>query len=452
MLDIKITNGKIIDCENKCFVEADVFIKDGKIVSIGGDLSAKSVVDADGKIVSAGFIDIHMHEEDIALSKGKLDISEVMIRGGVTTAVGGNCGSNRNNFYEFIEFINKNGYPVNFMTYVGHNYLRNLAGNSDIYKKSSQTQLDFIASEVEKAVQFGALGVSYGLEYCPGIDMEESVAVCNKVLGRDDLLVSIHARSDAKNALNALDEIEELTKQIKIPVQISHISSLCAYGNMNECLERIDKMIASKLNVQCDAYPYGAFSCKIGSSVFDEGCFENWDKDYSAIMLAEEPYKGVFCDKELFYKARREYPTMYAVAMVMNESEIKTALQKDYVSIGSDGGYNNHSGHPRGAGTFARVLGRYSRDEGVLDIFKAVEKMTILPARRLRLNNCKGQIKEGFDADIVVFDYDKIIDRADFQSPQLAPDGISYVIVNGKVAYANGEIVSHSQGKFINRV
>ncbi len=450
MLDIKIINGQMVDCENKRLVEADIGIKDGKITHVNHCPEAVITIDATGLMVSPGFIDIHMHEEDLSLTKGAyFDISEVLLKNGITTAVGGNCGSNRNNFYEFIDFINKQGYPMNFMTYIGHNYLRNLSGNTDIYQKSSQGQIEFIAAEIEKAVEFGALGLSYGLEYCPGIDMEEMVSICKNIIGNSKLLTSVHARSDAKNAIQAIDEIEELATSINIPLQISHISSLCAYGNMKEGLIKIEAMRDKGLDILVDAYPYGAFSCKIGSSVFDEGCFDNWNKSFDSIMLAEDPYKGIYCDKELFYKIRKEHPLMYVVAMVMNEDEIKDALKKDYVFVGSDGGYNSRQGHPRGAGTFTRVLGRYSRDEAIFDLFEAVSKMTIMPAKRLGVHGQKGLIKEGYDADVTIFDYEKVLDMATFHEPQAPPEGIHTVLVNGKLSYQNGKILSYSNGKFI---
>lgn len=452
MLDLKIVNGRIIDVENKQIIEGDVGIKEGKIIEIGNVFSeSKDVIDVKGNFVSPGFIDIHMHEEDFSLTKKlEYDISETMLNMGVTTCVVGNCGNNRQSIEELVDFINEKGNPVNYMSFIGHNYLRNIVGNSDIYKKSTKEQVAKMQALVKEAIDYGAIGVSYGLEYCPGIDTEEAIEIVQEISGRKDLLLAAHYRKDSKYALDAIKEMATIGKETNIPFQISHLSSCSAFGNMTEALKLIDELVSDGVDLSVDAYPYEAFSTFIGSAVFDEGCFELWDKSYDSIMLTEEPFKGMFCNKELFEKARKEYPKMLAVAYVMNEKEIIEALNHPLVMIASDGIYRNHSGHPRGAGTFPRVIGHYVRDEKVIDFFDAMYKMTLMPAKRLNLTR-KGVIKEGFDADITVFNYETIIDKATFQEPQLRPDGIDYVIVGGKLAVKNGVTVSNNLGKFYKR-
>jgi N-acyl-D-aspartate/D-glutamate deacylase len=452
MLDIKIVNGKIIDIENKKIIEGDLGIKDGKITDVGSVPSeAKVVIDAKGKHVSPGFIDIHMHEEDFSLTKKEgYDIAHTMLNMGVTTCAVGNCGNNRQGIEELYEFIKEKGNPVNYLTYIGHNFLRNEVGNTDIYKKSNREQIEKMQKLVAEAIDFGAVGVSYGLEYCPGIDTEEAIAITKEIQGRDDLLLAAHYRKDAIHALDSIDEMAYIGKETGIPFQISHLSSCSAFGNMTEALNLIQDYRDKGLDIMVDAYPYDAFSTFIGSAVFDDGCLETWNKDYSAIMLTEEPFKGMYCDKELFEKARKEYPKMLAVAYVMNEEEIIEALNHPLVMVASDGIYRNHSGHPRGAGTFPRVIGRFVRDRKVMEFFDAINKMTYMPAKRLKLKN-KGLLKEGYDADITIFDYDTIIDNATFQDPQLRPSGIEYVLVGGKVAIEEGRTICHTFGKFYKR-
>lgn len=452
MLDIKIVNGKIIDVENKTAREGDLGIKDGIISDIGSvPAQAKVVIDAEGKYVSPGFIDIHMHEEDFSLTKKQeYDISDTMLNMGVTTCVAGNCGNNRQSILELYDFVNEKGNPVNYLTYIGHNFLRVEAGNTDIYKRSSKEQIEKMQRWVKEAVDFGAIGVSYGLEYCPGIDTEEAVAITKEIQGRDDLLLAAHYRKDAIHALDSINEMAYIGREAKIPFQISHLSSCSAFGNMKEALDLIQDIRDKGTDIMVDAYPYDAFSTYIGSAVFDEGCFETWGKSYYAIMLTEDPYKGVYCDKELFEKVRKEYPKMLVVAYVMNEEEIIEALNHPLVMVASDGIYRNHSGHPRGAGTFPRVIGRFVRDMKVMEFFDAISKMTYMPAQRLKLNR-KGLLKEGYDADITIFDYNTIIDKATFQEPQLRPEGIDYVILGGKLAIEKGKTVNNTLGKFYKR-
>lgn len=449
MLDLKIVNGKIIDVENRKIIEGDIGIKDGLITCIGNvNEEAEKVIDAGGHHVSPGFIDIHMHEEDFSLTgKKEYDISETMLSMGVTTCVTGNCGNNRQSIEELYDFIAENGNPVNYMTYIGHNFLRREAGNADIYQKSSKSQIEAMQYMVKKAVDFGAVGISYGLEYCPGIDAEEAIAIAKEIKGRDDLLLAAHYRKDSLHALDAIEEMAYIGRECSIPFQISHLSSCSAYGNMAEALNLIDKVAESGQDITVDAYPYDAFSTFIGSAVFDEGCLELWNRDYDSIMLTEEPFKGRFCDKDLFEKVRKEYPNMLAVAYVMNESEIVQALNHPLVMVASDGIYRNHSGHPRGAGTFPKVIGQYVRDEKKMEFFDAIYKMTYMPAKRLKLKR-KGIIKAGCDADITIFNFDTIIDKATFQNPQEKPQGIGYVLVGGKIAVENGRTINNRLGKF----
>jgi N-acyl-D-amino-acid deacylase len=244
----------------------------------------------------------------------------------------------------------------------------------------------------------------------------------------------------------------ELCRVTGIPFQISHLSSCSAYGNMREALELIERYRAGGLDILADSYPYNAFSTSVGSDVFQPGCFERLGAAVSDVELTEDPYRNVRCTQEIFEDARKNYPEMLAVAHVMREEEIAMAAAHPLVMIASDGLYRHHKGHPRGAGTFPRFLGKYVREDKVCDFFTGLEKITSMPAERLRLDGRKGQIAEGFDADIVVFDPDTIIDRADFgDTAQEAPEGIDRVIVNGKVALKGKDILDRSCGRYVRR-
>ena len=216
---------------------------------------------------------------------------------------------------------------------------------------------------------------------------------------------------------------------------------------MRESLDVINKAMDEEPGLNYDTYPYNAFSTRIGTAVFDDGCFEAWNKTYSDILLAGEPYANTRCTEEIFNDARTNYPDMLAIAFVMNEDEIREAITNGKGMIGSDGLITKGKGHPRAAGTFPRVLGKYVREEKALTMIDALRKMTLEPAERLGLVN-KGRLAEGCDADITVFDPETIIDRADFSHIE-RPEGIELVTIGGKIALKDGVITDESAGRFI---
>ena len=453
MLDIKIINGKIIDAQREELLDLEVGIKDGKIACIGRDLpEAAQVIDAEGHYVSPGFIDIHMHEEDFSLTqKQEWDIAECMLRMGVTTAVGGNCGSNRQWPFELEEEIAKKGSPINYLSYIGHNFLRGLVGNHNTQAESSPAQIEQMARMVRDAVDDGAIGVSYGIEYAQGMTFEEEVGICKYIKGRRELLLAAHYRDDGDKAIASIHEMAALCREIDIPFQISHLSSCSALGFMKESLDLIESYRRSGLDLTVDAYPYNAFSTTIGSDVFLPDCFEHWGVTPEAIELTDDPYRNVRCTWEIYEDARKNHPKMYAIAHVMREEEIVMELAHPMMMVASDGVYRNHRGHPRGAGTFPRFLGKYVRDEKVCSLYEGIRKISSMPAQRLRLDGHKGKIAIGYDADITIFDYDTIIDRATFEDPQIAPAGIDWVIVNGKAACRGKQILDRSCGRYLRR-
>ena len=452
MYDIKIINARVFDFDTEKDSITDIGIEDGKIISIKNtEGSGKIEIDAGGKVVSPGFVDIHMHEEVIGEGVcDDYDIANNMLLMGVTTCVAGCCGNNRQNIKDFFEFIDNNGAPVNYLSFVGHNFLREQVGISDRYREATKDELRQMKTLVYRnIVEQEAIGISFGLEYSPGVSLEEVISLCQAVQS-EDIILSAHFRKDAEYGIDSIKEMIEISRLTAKPLHISHIGSCIAYGMMDEALDVVQKAIDKGIDVGADCYPYNAFSTFIGSAVFDEGCFKLWNKSYDSILLTEEPYKGQFCDKELFHLVRSKYPDMLVVAFVMDEEEVLKAIKAPFVSIASDGLFKKGQGHPRGAGTFPRVLGRFVREKGELSLIDALKKMTVMPAKRLGLAD-KGDIKEGMDADIVIFDPDTIIDKATFEKPTLPPHGISYVIINGELAVKNNKILKNRLGKVIRK-
>lgn len=448
MLDILIRSCQYPDYDKGILVKGDVGIKDGKIAALGHITEeAEQIISGEGKIASPGFIDIHMHEEDFRNEGEKYVISEMMLKMGVTTCVGGNCGLQMQSVADFRDGIARlGGAPVNYMLMAGYNTAREEAGLKR-YDPAPPEVVEQIAARLQNEVRQGALGISFGLEYDPGISFDEVIAVL-KAQPQKDLFVSMHYRADSTASMDSVREMIEIAKVSGKRFQISHLSSCSAMGQMEDALSQINAAIKENPQLNYDTYPYNAFSTHIGSAVFDDGCLENWGKGYDSILLTDEPFKNRFCDKELFQRARREYPEMLAVAFVMNEAEIVSAMANPYGMVASDGIIRNGNGHPRAAGTFPRVLGRYVRELGQISMVDALRKMTLEPAGRLGLAE-KGQMKEGFDADIAIFDPDTILDGATFEDLHVPPTGIEEVIIQGRTALRRGEVISSRLGRFI---
>ena len=448
MLHLLITNGVYPDYEKKEMVKANIGIEDGKIAYIGAETpEAETVIDAEGKVVSPGFIDIHMHEEDFVHEGKQFIIANMMLEMGVTTAVGGNCGVQKQPLSVFKSVLNElGGSPVNYIILAGYNHFRTEMGIGR-YEHPSQEQMDALQAIMKRELAEGAYGISFGIEYDPGITYDEMLRA---VRASDDphLLVSAHYRDETKkDDLFPVEEMIRFSQDIPQKFQISHLSSCSATGSMKEALDCINAAMEKDPTLDYDTYPYNAFSTEIGSAVFEDGCLEGWGKDYKDILLTDDPYKNVSCDEEIFRKARAEYPNMLAVAFVMNEDEIRAAIVNPNGMVASDAILNNGSGHPRAAGTFPRVLGKYVREEKALPLIDALRKMTLEPAKRLELDH-KGRIQLDCDADITIFDPDTIIDKADF-TQLCKPKGINYVLIGGEIALKDGERVNDRLGRFL---
>ncbi len=278
MYDVKIINGRIPNFTTGDFMDRDVGVRAGTIVDLGHDLGpAKKVLDAEGKVVSPGFVDIHMHEEFLREGSDHIhyDISNYMALMGVTTALAGNCGNNRMDMSFFSRYIRNYGAPVNYLSLIGHNYLREQVGIKDRYREATEEEINQMKGLLQKALDLGVVGISFGLEYSPGVSLQE-VEKLIAPFNNQDLLLAAHYRKDSKYALEAVGEMIEISRRSGLPMQISHISSCAAFGMMDKALAMIEKARGEGLDISVDTYPYNAFSTFLGSAVFDEGCFELW--------------------------------------------------------------------------------------------------------------------------------------------------------------------------------
>ncbi len=444
-----IKNGRVIDPAQNIDTRANLLAVDGAIVAITDEEPrADLVIDAKGRAVVPGFIDIHMHEDPFDEESGELlrDTSEAMLRMGVTTCAGGNCGSNKADPGRVLDYIDAHGNPVSLALFAGHTFLRESCGFTDIYAPADEETVKRMEELARSYLDKGCIGISFGPQYIPGMSFEEIERLAALCVPSGRLAAS-HIRYDVDRVFEAAREMYEAAKRTGCRVQISHIGSMGGYGQMERLLRDIEGYRAEGADIMCDCYPYTAFSTSIGSAVYDPDSFAAYGSDYSRIMMATGRHAGQFCTKEIFDWERKNAPDDLTVAFLMKEEDVELALAHPLVMLGSDGVLRGRQGHPRAAGTFPRFIAEYIR-KGRVGLMEGLAKMTCMPAERLRLPR-KGSFRPGSDADIVIFDLENIRDRASFAEPSLPPTGIDWVLIGGRPALKDGEIVDGTLGRAV---
>ena len=448
-MTVLIKNGTVVDPASGLHEVRDLWIDGDRIAEPAAH--ADQVIDASGKIVCPGFLDIHMHEDPVD-AEGKLEsydeksVFACMLHMGVTTAVAGNCGENKLHPADYLDLVDRDGAPVNVAMLAGHGFFRHQAGCLDRYAPATAAQRGQMASEIREALQRGCIGVSFGIRYEPGMDSREFLEAAAGIRGSGKLLAA-HVRDDAAQIFSATREFLDAGLQLDVPLQVSHIGSMAGFGQMAEFLELIDRYRALRSDICCDCYPYDAFSTGLGSATYDDGWLERYGCDYSVLELCLPEYFGRRCTEELFRRMRREQPDCKTICHVMRQEDVDLAYRHEAVMVGSDATLDRGMGHPRACGTFPRVLSRYVRS-GVLTLDDAIRRMTVLPAAQLGLSQ-KGRLSVGADADVVVFDPEQLIDRATFADPLIPPAGIELVFVGGKPVLRDGVILDRRAGKSV---
>lgn len=438
VFDLVINNGTVVEPSQGIVTVANVGIQDGKIVTVTrAPLKGKKVIEAGLQVVCPGFVDIHCHVDNY-LYGGRCYALQ-----GVTTAVGGNCGISPIPPNEFFKKMVEQGFPIHQGQLIGHSFsMREEVGATDNYQPASKQQIARMVELAEQRLSQGGLGISFGLEYAPGSSYQEIAALC-RVAARYGKLVAVHTRTDSWQGLAAIQEVIRFARDTGAAVQISHLAYQASMGMMTEALCLIEEALKEGLDITVDSGLYSAFATFIGSAVFDPGCLEKWGCDYGDIYVPAGSYANKRCDEDLFHRLRREEPDTVVVTFAGRESEVIEAFTRPFVMVSSDGCIGSPepgTGHPQDSGTYPKFFRLLVRETGTLTLLDAVNRCTFLPAQRLGLKQ-KGTLMPGADADVVIFDLNRIKDNSDYPGlgqPDAPPEGISYVLVNGVPVVEDG--------------
>ncbi len=492
--DLVITNARIVDGSGNPWFRADVGIKDGRITRIGriNPTEAQKTLDAKGQIVAPGFIDVHTHVESIY----NLPAAENFVRMGVTTLVTGNCGSSVTDVGQFLGRIKEKPLAVNLATLIAHGSVRRQAMGSDD-RQPTPDETRKMEALVEQGMKDGAVGLSTGLIYVPGTYARtDEITNLARIVARYGGLYATHMRNEGEKVADAIRESIQIGEQAGLPVDISHfkISSKRMWGQTPMTIGLVRDARARGLMVTVDQYAYTASSTSLDSRMpswlraggFEEGKKRLADKatrervvkemkeglkrsgfkDYSYAMVASYRPDPSFNGKSITEITKQlrgksdvgnqieQILTMYeagGAGMVyhgMNEDDVQRIMREPFTMIASDSGVrevDESVPHPRGYGNNARVLGRYVRELRLLSLEDAIRKMTSLPAQTFGFRD-RGMVREGFAADLVIFDEKTVGDRATFEKPHQYPAGIAYVLVNGALVLANDQMTGERPG------
>jgi len=499
MYDVVIRNGRVLDGAGNPWILADVAIKDGRFVRIGKvEGKGKREIDAGGRYVSPGWIDV-MDQSGVALQKNGL--AENKLLEGVTTAIAGEGGTPvpAEKISDYFAELERKGISLNFGSYFSETQAREaVVGESS--RAPNPEELTRMKAIMATAMKGGAMGMTTALIYPPSsyATTDELIEVA-KVAGRYGGIYSSHIRGEGREVVQSVDEAITIGEKAGLPVEIFHLKAAYQPGwgkLMTEVGQHVDQARARGVDVAADLYLYTAggtgLEAVIPSWAFDGGAAKLLERlkdaairtrlkkeiqtgspgwwniveasgGWENIVLANAQNKDntKYEGKSLAQIARemnkepadaafdlvsQGHGRVLAIYHMMSEQDVETALRFPWTSIGSDSGAAVKLGqideiglpHPRAYGNFPRLIARYVRDEKVISLPEAIRKMTSWPATRYRLAD-RGLIKEGCWADVVIFDYGKIQDRATYEQPLLTPTGIDYVLVNGQVVVDQGK-------------
>lgn len=447
MFDITIKNGTVIDTIHLTKSILNIGIQEGKIQYIGNN-NIVGIYDIDGtnKIISPGFIDVHGHIDGYDYA-GELATCQ-----GITTTIGGNCGLSPIDMKEFFLGQEANGFYINQAELIGHSFsLRKKVGITDNYQKASDDQIRQMEELTEQALIEGACGISFGLDYSPGASLKEITALA-RICAKYNKIMAIHTRLFTEYDLYSLYEVLSIAKETGVKILFSHFIYQYGNGAMEAALETIERAMEQGFDIHIDSGMYTDWATFISTETFSEQTIKDNGYVLGDMIVATGKYIGQCLTKELYTLLRQDYPWESVICFNGREKDIYLALEKKYAMPSTDiGQYSRGEGHPQIAGTFPKYLIEMVRNKKILTIEEAIRKATILPATVFGLKG-KGVIEVGADADIVVFDFDKLEDLATFPhlgKPDAKPKGIEFVIINGKLVVKMGQFTEEKAGHII---
>jgi N-acyl-D-amino-acid deacylase len=497
--DLVIRGGRVLDGTGRPAVSADVAIRGDRIVEIGKvSARGRTEIDAAGRIVAPGFIDVHTHAEDIA----ELPVAENFLRMGVTTIVTGNCGSSKLDVAAFFAEIARARVALNVATLVGQGTIRGQVMGGSFMRPATDSELDAMRTLVAQAMRDGALGLSTGLIYLPGtFTKTEELVELAKVAAVHGGIYASHLRHENHEIFDALGELVRIAREAKIPAQVSHLklSGPAAWGRGDEVIALLAAARAEGLSITHDQYVYTAASTGIASLVpghareggsagfktriqdpefkarlveeMKTGLGQTGRGDYAYAVLANYAANPKLNGRNLREAAKLvrgsdsiddqielvleivANGSAQGVFHGMSEPDLQQFLLLPETMFGSDSSprkFGEGVPHPRGYGNNARVLARYVRELKLLPLEEAVRKMTSLPAQTFRLKD-RGTIERGAIADLVVFDPATVNAPSTYDDPHRYATGFNDVIVNGLPVIRAGVLTDVRPGRPLRR-
>jgi N-acyl-D-amino-acid deacylase len=423
------------------------------------------VVSGGGLVLAPGFIDVHNHSAEGLKSD---PLAQTQVSQGITTLVVGPDGDSPWPIAQFLQERRDAPAAVNVMTMVGHETVRSLVMGPDYKRTAKPEEIAKMAELVDRGMREGAQGVSSGLEYEVGsyASTEELVELC-KAAARHGGFYMTHVRDEADKSFEAFAEAIAISERAGLPLQISHIklATVGVWGKAPQAVALFERARAKGDDITADCYPYEAWHSDLYTLVpnkqyFDPESVERGLRDvggparitvtackahpgYAGRNLEEIARAEGISTSDLFSKIIRDGGAD-VIGHSMTEEDMLTFYRQPWVMVGSDGGIAND--HPRGAGTFPRVLGRFVREKKLFSLEEAIRKMTSLPARRMGLSD-RGTIAPGMKADLVLFDPATVIDRSTFEQPRKLAEGIAWVSVNGQAVWEGGKATGARPGR-----